>query len=92
MCRNIRVLHNFEPPTTREEIRDAALQFVRKVSGLPKPSQADLATFEHAVDEIAASTEHLLGHLSARGTVRTRHGEREKAKQRWAARASRLGR
>jgi hypothetical protein len=61
MCRNIRVLYNFEPPTTPEEIRAAAIQYVRKVSGLTKPSAADLAAFERAVDEVAASTERLLG-------------------------------
>src|SRR6478672_1318615 len=76
MCRNIRVLHNFEPPTTPEEIRNAALQYVRKVSGLHKPSHADETTFVRAVDEIAASTERLIGSLSARGQVRTREQER----------------
>ena len=92
MCRNIRVLHNFQPPTTPEEIRDAALQFVRKVSGIQKPSQHDEATFNHAVDEVAAATEQLLGHLVARGKVRTREQEREKARARWQARESRLPR
>jgi len=92
MCRNIRILHNFQPPTTPEEIRDAALQFVRKVSGINKPSQADEATFTRAIDEIAASTERLLGNLVARGTVRTREGEREKARARWKAREARLQR
>jgi hypothetical protein len=86
MCRNIRVLHNFEPPTTRDEMRAAALQYVRKVSGLNKPSATDEATFERAVDEVAAATEKLLRALTARGTTRTREGEREKAKLRWKAR------
>jgi hypothetical protein len=90
MCRNIRVLHNFQPPTTPDEIRDAALQFVRKVSGLNKPSQADEATFQRAVDEITGATERLLGSLSARGQVRTREGEREKAKARWVMREARM--
>jgi hypothetical protein len=90
MCRNIRVLHNFQPPTTPEEIRDAALQFVRKVSGINKPSHADEAGFTHAIDEIAHATEHLLEALSARGHVRTREGEREKARARWKAREARL--
>ena len=92
MCRNIRVLHNFEPPTTPEEIRDAALQFVRKVSGVNKPSQADEAAFNHAIDEIAHATEHLLHDLSSRGHKRTREGEREKAKARWQMRAASLKR
>jgi hypothetical protein len=90
MCRNIRVLHNFEPPTTRDEMRAAALQYVRKVSGLNKPSQLDQALFERAVDEVAASTERLLTSLNARGTVRTREGEREKAKARWKDRELRF--
>jgi hypothetical protein len=90
MCRNIRVLHNLQPPTTPEEVRDAALQFVRKVSGIQKPSTADAGTFEKAVGEIAASTERLLDALSARGKVRTREEEREKGRARWKAREARL--
>jgi hypothetical protein len=86
MCRNIRVLYNFEPPTTPEEIEAAALQFVRKVSGLRAPSAADRAAFEHAVHEIAHTTEHLLDALSARTAVRTRESEREKARLRGARR------
>ena len=90
MCRNIRVLHNFQPPTTPEEIRDAALQFVRKVSGIHKPSQGDQASFGRAVAEIAASTERLLGVLTAQGKVRTREQEREKARARWKRREASL--
>jgi hypothetical protein len=90
MCRNIRVLHHFEPPTTKEEIRDAALQYVRKVSGHPKPSQADEAAFELAVDEVAATTGRLLRSLTAKGEVRTREGEREKARARWKKREAGL--
>jgi hypothetical protein len=90
MCRNIRVLHNFQPPTTPEEIRAAALQFVRKVSGLNKPSQVDDAAFTRAIDEVTATTGRLLDELTARGTVRTREGEREKAKLRWTRREARL--
>ena len=82
MCRNIRVLYNFDPPTTPEEVEAAALQYVRKVSGLPRPSAADRAAFDRAVHEIAHVTEHLLAALSARTTVRTREGEREKARAR----------
>lgn len=89
MCRNIRVLYNFEPPTTRDEIHAAATQFVRKVSGLPKPSAADAAAFDQAVEEVAASTERLLRSLQARTAVRTREKEREKARARWKQREER---
>jgi hypothetical protein len=90
MCRNIRILHHFEPPTTEDEIRAAALQYVRKVSGTNAPSQADREAFEAAVEEVAASTRRLLGALAARGPARTREGEREKAKVRWAQREARM--
>jgi hypothetical protein len=86
MCRNIRVLYNFQPPTTETEIRAAALQYVRKVSGLNAPSAADQEAFDLAVAEVAASTERLLGVLKARSPVRTREGEQAKARARWAAR------
>jgi len=86
MCRSIRVLYNFEPPTTREEIRAAALQYVRKVSGLNKPAAVDAEAFEHAIDHVAESTEELLRSLHARTVVRTRDGEREKARARWKRR------
>ena len=87
MCRNIRVLHNFEPPTSPDEIRAAALQYVRKVSGAAKPSAASQEAFERAVEEIAQSTSRLLAALPAREPHRTREGEREKAKLRWTRRA-----
>ncbi|MFO0590225.1 MAG: DUF2277 domain-containing protein [Polyangiaceae bacterium] len=90
MCRNIRILHHFEPPTTEGEIRDAALQYVRKVSGLTAPSQADKEAFERAVEEMATSTAKLLHALSSRGPARTREGEREKAKVKWAKREARI--
>jgi len=89
MCRNIRVLYNFDPPTTGDEIRAAALQYVRKVSGLPAPAQADQAAFDRAVDAVAAATAELLGALRARTAVRTREGEREKARLRGIVRAGR---
>jgi hypothetical protein len=89
MCRSIRVLYNFEPPTTDEEVRAAAVQFVRKVSGLPKPSHADETAFDLAVEEVAASTRKLLRSLSARTAVRTRDGEREKGRARFRARTER---
>ncbi len=89
MCRNIRVLYNFDPPTTDDEIRAAALQYVRKVSGLPRPSAADVAAFETAVAQVATSTRQLLGTLRARTARRTREGEREKARARGERRAGR---
>jgi hypothetical protein len=89
MCRSIRVLYNFEPPTTKEEIRAAAVQYVRKVSGLAKPSAADNAAFDRAVGEVAAATQRLLGSLSAHTAVRTREHERDKARARWKARVER---
>jgi hypothetical protein len=89
MCRNIRVLYNFEPPTTKEEVRAAAVQYVRKVSGLAKPSVADSGAFEQAVEEVTAATRRLLTSLSAQTAVRTREQEREKARARWKARADR---
>jgi hypothetical protein len=89
MCRSIRVLYNFEPPTTKEEIRAAAVQYVRKVSGLAKPSAADSAAFERAAVEVAAATQKLLGSLRAHTAVRTREHEREKARARWKVRVER---
>ncbi len=90
MCRNIRVLHHFEPPTTDEEIHDAALQYVRKVSGIQSPAKADQAAFAEAVETIAKSTRELLHSLGARGEPRTREGERAKAKVRWEKRETRI--
>ena len=90
MCRSIRVLHNFQPPTTREEMQAAALQYVRKVSGLHHPSHADEAAFDAAVRTVTAATEKLLGSLHRGGKVRTRDGEREKARARWKQREARI--
>ena len=89
MCRNIRVLANFEPPTTPEEIEAASLQYVRKVSGLRAPGRTDVEAFDRAVAEITEATARLLKALPPRGTSRTREGEREKAKLRWTVRAAR---
>lgn len=89
MCRNIRVLYHFDPPTTPEEIQAAALQFVRKVSGLRRPSTADAAAFDEAVREVAASTAQLLGALQAQTVVRTREGEAQRARARGARREAR---
>jgi hypothetical protein len=80
MCRNIRTLYNFEPPATEAEIRAAALQFVRKVSGFAQPSQANKAAFERAVDEISASASELLASLTTQAAPRDREVEAEKAK------------
>jgi hypothetical protein len=86
MCRNIRILHNFQPPTTPDEIRAAALQYVRKVSGQTRPNQADEATFERAIEAVAAATTELLEKLTARGKVRNRDEERARARLRWERR------
>ena len=86
MCRNIRTLYNFDPPASDEEIRAASLQYVRKVSGVVKPSREAEAAFARAVDRVAAATTALLDAIPPRGTPRTREGEREKARQRWTRR------
>ena len=90
MCRNIRVLHHFEPPTTPAEIHAASLQYVRKVSGTAKPSHANQAAFDAAVLAIAAATTALLDNLETRGTPRTREGEAAKGRARWEQRAARM--
>jgi len=82
MCRNIRNLHNFEPATTEEEIREAALQYVRKVSGTQKPSRANEAAFGEAVDEIAAATARLLERLETSASPRDRELEAERRRAR----------
>jgi hypothetical protein len=92
MCCKIRVLYHFEPPTTLDEIRAAALQFVRKVSGLRAPSATDARVFEQAVEEVAASTARLLGTLQAHTAIRTREQEAEKARARGAQREARARR
>ena len=82
MCRNIKTLHNFEPPATEEEIRGAALQYVRKVSGSQKPSQANEAAFAAAVDEVTAATHKLLAHLVTAAPPRDRKVEAARARAR----------
>lgn len=82
MCRNIRTLSNFEPPATELEIRDAALQFVRKLSGFNVPSKVNEAAFDQAVAEVAASARTLVVSLVTRAEPRTREAEAEKAKAR----------
>ena len=86
MCRNIKLLFNFDPPVTEDEIRAASLQFVRKISGFQKPSKANTAAFEAAVEEIAASSARLLRSLETSGPVRSREEEAAKARERSAAR------
>jgi len=86
MCRNIRTLFNFEPPATDEEVRAASLQFVRKVSGFNKPSHANQAAFDRAVDEIAATARLLVDSLVTNAEPRYREIEAERAKARYAAR------
>jgi len=89
MCRNIRTLHNFEPPATNDEVHAAALQFVRKVSGTPKPSQANAEAFERAVAEIAHVTRHLLDDLVTAAPPKDREVEAAKARARSAERYAR---
>jgi hypothetical protein len=86
MCRNIRTLHNFEPPASQEEIQASALQYVRKVSGFSKPSQANLAAFNHAVDAITEISAHLLDELVTNAPPRDREVEAAKARARAAER------
>ena len=90
MCRNIKTLFNFEPPATTAEIRDASLQFVRKLSGFTHPSRANEAAFERAVADIAASAEVLIGSLVTNAQARSREVEAAKAKQRSALRYRRV--
>ena len=82
MCRNIRTLFNFEPPATELEIRDASLQFVRKLSGFNVPSQANREAFERAVEDVAASARTLIASLVTRAPPRHREAEAERARQR----------
>ena len=82
MCRNIKTLHNFDPPATKDEIHSAALQYVRKVSGSTKPSKANEAVFERAVDEIAHVTRHLLEELVTTASPRDRDVEAARARAR----------
>jgi hypothetical protein len=89
MCRNIRTLFNFEPPATEDEVRAAALQFVRKVSGFSRPSQANEAAFERAVDDVAAVAERLLGALVTTAVPHDRAAFAAKAKARAAERFAR---
>ncbi|MET0419642.1 MAG: DUF2277 domain-containing protein [Actinoplanes sp.] len=82
MCRNIHQLHNFEPPATRDEIRAAALQYVRKVAGATRPSQANQAAFDQAVAAVEAATAELLGELVTTAPAKNREVEAAKARAR----------
>ena len=86
MCRNIRPLHNFEPPATHDEVHDAALQYVRKISGMNKPSQANAEAFDRAVHEVAHATRHLLEELVTNAPPKDREVEAAKRKARSAQR------
>ena len=86
MCRNIKPLFNFEPPVTDAEVRAASLQFVRKITGFNKPSQANEAAFQAAIDEISASSSRLLHSLATNAPPKNREEEAAKAKARSAAR------
>jgi len=86
MCRNIKPLFNFEPPVTEDEIRAASVQFVRKISGFTKPSQANQAAFEAAIDEISAASSRLLHLLTTGAPPKSREEEAAKARARGAAR------
>jgi hypothetical protein len=88
MCRNIKMLFNFDPPVTEEEIRAASLQFVRKISGFSKPSKANEAAFLAAVDEVTGASARLLHALETHAPARSREEEAAKAKARGAARFS----
>ena len=86
MCRNIRTLHNYEPPATEDEVRAAALQYVRKISGYTHPSKANEAAFERAVEEVAAVSSRLLAALTTNAAPRDREVEAAKARARAAER------
>ena len=86
MCRNIRTLHNFEPPADEDEIQAAALQYVRKVSGATRPSKANAEAFERAVEEVAAATQRLLDSLVTHAPPRDREVEAARARERAAKR------
>jgi hypothetical protein len=86
MCRNIRVLHNFEPPATEDEVRGAALQYVRKISGSASPSQANAEAFERAVEAVTAATRTLLEELVTTAPPKDREVEAAKARERAAVR------
>ncbi|HEU5064285.1 MAG TPA: DUF2277 domain-containing protein [Gaiellaceae bacterium] len=88
MCRSIHTLYNYEPPATHEEVHAAALQYVRKISGFTKPSQANAEAFDRAVEAVAAASERLLGELVTTAPPRDREVEAAKKRARWLERAA----
>ena len=88
MCRNIRTLYNFEPPATSEEVHDAALQYVRKISGFTKPSQANEVAFERAVEAVTAASARLLDELVTTAPPKDREVEAAKKRARWEQRVA----
>ena len=90
MCRNIRTLHNFQPPATTDEIQASSLQYVRKISGFTRPSQANEAVFARAVEEVVAATERLLQGLVTNSEPKDRDEEAAKGRARWQKRQARI--
>ena len=90
MCRNIRTLHNFEPPATADEVYASSLQYVRKISGSTKPSKANAEVFERAVEEVVAATRRLLDGLVSSAPPKDRDEEARMARERWQKRAARI--
>jgi hypothetical protein len=90
MCRNIRTLHNFAPPASEEEIQAAALQYVRKVAGFTRPSQANAEAFAEAVEEVTGATRRLMKGLVSTAPARTREAEQARARERWQRRMARI--
>jgi len=90
MCRNIRPLHNFAPPASHDEVRDAALQYVRKISGSTKPSRANEEAFDRAVDAVAAATSRLLDELVTTAPPKDREVEAEKRREQYKRRVARV--
>ena len=88
MCRSIHTLYNFEPPATHEEVHAAALQYVRKISGFTKPSQANAEAFDRAVEAVAAASERLLSELVTTAPPKNREAEAAKKRLRWEQRAA----
>jgi hypothetical protein len=88
MCRNIHTLYNFEPPATDDEVHGAALQYVRKISGFTKPSQANEAAFERAVEAVSAATSRLLDELVTTAPPKDREAEAAKKRNRWEQRVA----
>ena len=90
MCRNIRTLHNYDPPATADDIRASALQYVRKISGSTRPAKNNVEAFEDAVQEVIAVTSRLLDRLVAHAPPKNREVEEAKGRERWRKRAERM--